>query len=103
MPSRVRPLETAQAAGFAGILRDLGFVGSCVLRDQAALALPSAYSARACSAASSWRPPRCDASRGLRELKGLMPIVARSRADSWDLGRRVSRRLPCGDVRRSLT
>src|SRR5229473_7082538 len=38
-----------------------------------------------------------------RGLKGLMPIVARSCADSWDLGRRVSRRLPCGDVRRSLT
>jgi hypothetical protein len=40
---------------------------------------------------------------GLREMKGLMPMVARSRADSWDLGRRVSRRLPCGDVEGSLT
>src|ERR1700728_2675763 len=27
-----------------------------------------------------------------------MPIVACSRADSWDLGGRVSRRLPCDDV-----
>ena len=30
-----------------------------------------------------------------RTLNGLLPIVARSCADSWDLGRRVSPRGPC--------
>jgi hypothetical protein len=56
-----------------------------------------------CSAASSWRPPRCGASQGPRQLTGLMPIVARSRADSWDVGWRVSRRLRCGDMEGSPT